>query len=533
MYNLNIQVNPSIWRFHKYGIFSVYLVGDIDFGDLCTRLGSNVVDLKLIESFLYQQKGSFGLIIQSDKECIAATDRIRSYPIYYDESTVYDASTIPQVTSPDEQATLAYLLSGYVTGSNTLDNAIKQVQAGEYIHKKVGGTINAFRYFIYYPNHTDINRKEADYHDELSAITENIFKKLVDRLDGRKVLLPLSGGLDSRLILSKLVELGYDNIYVFTYGVKNSNEFQMAKHVCDVLNIKWNYIGFSEIKSTSNTFDEYMCNYLSQCGLISSMFSLMEVAAFYELQKNKIITPDTVVLNGQTGDFISGAHIRMDQLKTVSKERVFDYIIKKHFSLWPMLLTPNNKSIILSHLEKDLMELSTYIDEEIDFLHFYEYWEYKERQAKFVVNGQRLYDSLNCRWELPFWNADLIEFWKSCPLQFKFDQNLYVTYLQKYNYKNIFDVLRIPADPWLKKHSWVKYIAGFLGLITNKTVKNTYYKYMDYHSTYADQYHILGRDLYKKHWKDIRNPASLGGLYSLNHLGIDANNIFERAKECV
>ena len=56
---------------------------------------------------------------------------------------------------------------------------------------------------------------------------------------------------------------------------------------------------------------------------------------------------------------------------------------------------------------------------------YYEQWEYQERQAKYVVHGQRLYDFLGYRWELPLWTPDFIKFWETVPLEYRFSQQLY------------------------------------------------------------------------------------------------------------
>ena len=47
----------------------------------------------------------------------------------------------------------------------------------------------------------------------------------------KKAVVLLSGGLDSRLIISKLSELGYDNLHSYTYGPKHNYEAKIAEIV--------------------------------------------------------------------------------------------------------------------------------------------------------------------------------------------------------------------------------------------------------------------------------------------------------------
>ena len=42
--------------------------------------------------------------------------------------------------------------------------------------------------------------------------------------------------------------------------------------------------------------------------------------------------------------------------------------------------------------------------------------EYENRQTKYVVNSQRIYDFYNLSWLLPLWNKSYIKFWEKVPL---------------------------------------------------------------------------------------------------------------------
>ena len=52
----------------------------------------------------------------------------------------------------------------------------------------------------------------------------------------------MSGGLDSRLILSKLVEKRYRKILAFSYGIRGNSDSKIAKEICEKLNVKWQHI---------------------------------------------------------------------------------------------------------------------------------------------------------------------------------------------------------------------------------------------------------------------------------------------------
>ena len=57
----------------------------------------------------------------------------------------------------------------------------------------------------------------------------------------------MSAGLDTRLIVSALKEIGADNIIGYSFGLKNNFEANAAKDLCEYLNIPWK---FSEYKNS-------------------------------------------------------------------------------------------------------------------------------------------------------------------------------------------------------------------------------------------------------------------------------------------
>ena len=50
----------------------------------------------------------------------------------------------------------------------------------------------------------------------------------------------MSGGLDSRLIISKLVERGYKKILAYSYGLPGNSDSKIASEVCKKLNVNGN-----------------------------------------------------------------------------------------------------------------------------------------------------------------------------------------------------------------------------------------------------------------------------------------------------
>lgn len=534
MISLKPEVNLTKDNWHKQSFvkFDLFFKGKINSLPLIEQcLEKHDIDFDIFERFLKKQRGSFSIVIVTNHFILAAVDRMCSFPLFFTKSAIMDHMVYDAHAGSDKDALLEYFCSGFVSGQKTLNSQSKRLEAGEYLYFVKSGVFEVRPYFRYVPVKNLGRYNEEDYLEQFGQLTDQSIERTLASANGRKILVPLSGGLDSRLILAKLVEAKYDNLHVITYGVKDGHESIMARNVCDKLRLKWNFIPTSAVNLTADSFKEYFNRYLSFCALPSSVPSILEVLAFYQLSQAGAIN-DAVIVNGQSGDFTSGGHIRFDLIGELTRDNLYRYMLKKHYSLWPRLLTESNVSNILKIIDKEFVKFCQFTGDD-DLISFYEYWECKERQSKIVLNGQRLYDSMGCYWTLPFWDSDLLDFWRSCPIKYKLNQSLYIKYLKSYNYAGLFDTLRIVPDPWVSKYSVIRYLGFITKLTLGNKFKALFYKYMDYYSTYNDQYRILGRDLYKQHWREIRNPVSLMVLLSLGYMEIDANSLFNEIAACV
>lgn len=396
--------------------------------------------------------GHYAFLLDSPHFTIASVDKIRSYPIFYTKTSkgfyisnsAIDLQDSANLTEYDNDSVLEFQMSGFVTGTNTLYKELQQIQGGEFlIYKKTNNELFVEKHFTYFPSNLFESSEEdlLEKHDEAINIS---FSKLVDSLDDAPVWIPLSGGLDSRLILAKMIELGYDNLNTFTYGIPQLWEVKYAREISKLTKIKWQYFLYDprQIKKVYHTSDreEY---YRFGSGLCSVPFINDYFAIKYFIQE-KNIPENAVIINGQSGDFLTGGHIPADLEKSksskVSFETLVNLIIENHFSLWSNLKSSENITIIKERIKTIL---APYVNNTVSLdtaAQAYEFHEWQERQSKYVVNGQRVYDWFNLDWRLPLWSDELMEFWKDVPWQVKIGQRLYKKYLKKFNPGDLFNL---------------------------------------------------------------------------------------------
>ncbi len=74
--------------------------------------------------------------------------------------------------------------------------------------------------------------------DELEALLWDVFRRLDKAIGDRPIVVPLSAGYDSRLVVSALHALGRRNVICFSYGKPGGFEITTAKAVAEKLNYK-------------------------------------------------------------------------------------------------------------------------------------------------------------------------------------------------------------------------------------------------------------------------------------------------------
>lgn len=535
------------WINKKIGTFNIFFKGIIWLnkkyytGENACRKLSGIFNSKVtstssnqketIRDLIKKFSGHFAFVINSSEIVIAVVDKVRSYPIYYykSENVFYVSNSAVKLkeeahlTEIDAESLLIYKMAGYCIGQDTIYKDLKQIQPGRFI--LLDDKSNEFYYTSYFKYWVDktVNSSEEELLDELHTETLKTFSKMVETLNGDPVWLPLSGGYDSRLILSMLKELKYDNIITYTYGLKGVWEIKRAKYIAEHLNTKWHYIQFKPKQTKAYFYKNDTQNYFSFAGGLNSAPHLAEYYALLELRKKKLMPDNAIIINGQSGDFTSGGHIPKILVETNVEELNIDLfmqaVIDKHYSLWIDFKSEENKLIISEKILK-LLQLSNIKKISKDsFAKYFELHEWEERQSKFVVNGQRAYDWFGYGWRLPLWSDELMEFWMKVPWKAKFGQHLLIKYLEKHNPGSVFNNIQLPPQ-FSYYPLWAKLLKPIISIANKVSNNNVNYqqRYLQYFMTYAPYYPQRKYSDFLKDSQWHRNPVSYWSQYMLKEL---------------
>ena len=378
---------------------------------------------------LVDANGTFSVVLIKETMVLAATDRLRTFPLFYKTSEdgiiisdIPDTLCTDAECKPFDDAGIStFKACGFVSGDNTLLQNIKQVQACEYIYyTKESGLKRRFYYsFIAQAN----EQKTESPADRLNETIWHVFSRFREIIKNKQVVIPLSGGFDSRLIAVMLKMMNHQDVICFTYGPKNKPEVQISQKVADSLGFRWIHTPLEESQTknfrNSSTFQAYF----QYAARYTSMFFMQEYFPVKYLSENKLIRDDAIFMPGHSGDFIAGSHLNPKIVNENSKDKITKHIYSHYFDLIPE--TSKHRKYSKQKITKQLKDLTEYKGTNVLPYSLFEDWNMKERQAKFIVNSSRVYNFFGYRFYHPLWDMELIEFFRKLPVEHRINKNLY------------------------------------------------------------------------------------------------------------
>jgi asparagine synthase (glutamine-hydrolysing) len=481
-----------------------------------------------IEAVLKSFDGFSAAILEfQDRRVFAFVDHCRSYPVYYRikprAAISNDARLLLQtaggLNTLDDSALnaggiLEFAMSGYVYGDATTVTGIHQLRAGEWllIDPKSDEILRKrfYRYTL------AIKKNSIDvWKRRLNEVLDSCVRRAASRSAGRPIYVALSGGLDSRVILSKLHEIGYRNLYAFSYGAKGTYETKAARTVAKRLGIPWHFEPITNASARAFFASERRKEFWHYSDGLSVIPNTQDLNPLCALLDRGELPDDAVIINGQSGDFISGGHIARPLLSLAPGERsdgsdTVESAIHKHYALWSNLMTSKNVST-MGKLIQEEMELGEMGDdyERDDLVGRYERWEYEGRQCQYVIHGQRVYDFLGLSWELPLWDIELVQFFSTVPVELKRDQTLYKAALSDWDYKGLFANFQPNIWRWPGASIAIVPFARVVGLLFGRRAKKHVYGYARYLDHYRYFYAPYGLRHFLRYQRQIRHALAL------------------------
>ncbi|MBN2108976.1 MAG: hypothetical protein JW832_16235 [Deltaproteobacteria bacterium] len=400
---------------------------------------------------LCEANGCFAAIVETDQHILAAVDRVRSLPLFYalngpDLILGDDVGEMQKRIGEcaiDPVAREEFLRIGYTIGPGTLDSRISQIEAGDMlIFDKAGGRVKVKTWFSHVHEEFSDKTEEALL-DEFDNITSRWARRLIESARGRTIIVPLSGGYDSRSIVCALKREGYKQVICYSYGVPASYEHQIAQQVAAQLDYPIHIIDYSghawRAMLESPRFVEF-CRFMwQQCTVPCAQ----ELLAFYNLARASAIPSDAIIVPGYGGDWLAGSRLPAGRLLAGQQEKLLvegidQYILRSYFSLLASAIPADKEPAMLGRIHAFTSGFRS--DDIRHFCSVLEAWITRHRVAKFLVNTVRTFEFFGHEWRLPFFDNELIDGWFGLPLQHRINKVLY----QRYVFERLFKPMNVP-----------------------------------------------------------------------------------------
>jgi asparagine synthase (glutamine-hydrolysing) len=466
------RIDVSNWARSVISNTSLYLSGQ---SDKITALHREIIlheyDLAKTIKLISGISGNYGFVFQSESRTIAVSDSCNSHPILIGHDKKEDVYVISPSGSnlarilgleskdTSTSAALSIALSGYTIGENTLYPAVQFLPPGTLVVLEIGELPKYIQHHRFQPWQPGSGNREALKGDLMDA-TRHLFERLISSLDGRPVVIPLSGGLDSRLMAAGLKEFGYRDVRCFAYGRSGNHEAKASREISERLGYPWQFVPYTikRQKSVYNTEDHK--EFVNYSDHLSGVHFEQEFLALRDLKDSGWLPEASVVVNGQSGDFISGNHIPTLLIDHHVLERdarirqIADLLLAKHFKLWRSAVTDKTADIIRKQLAQQLLQNDAISDNPENDFGAYEWSEFLNRQCKYVVQNVRAYEFFGYDWRMPLWDREYMDFWADVPVSEKHGQNLYREVLHQLNWGNVWR--EIPVNAKTIQPAWLR-----------------------------------------------------------------------------
>lgn len=188
--------------------------------------------------------GSFNAVVvdSNQRQLILGADRMGHRQLYYyeDDACFLFATEIKALLAyerfdrtVDRRGIADYFNFSYCLGDRTFFERVKRFPGG-YIAIVTPENTSFERYWDFHFDHESTS-SIPELVEELDTVYRGVIRKQIG--DTKDVIVPLSGGLDSRFIIAHVLDMGIEP-HCFTHGVPGCLDLKVAEEVASTLNLK-------------------------------------------------------------------------------------------------------------------------------------------------------------------------------------------------------------------------------------------------------------------------------------------------------
>ncbi len=401
-------------------------------GELLTYRGQSENSLaRLVADFeadrvdLPSLNGRFVLVIKTEAEWQIITDRVGSAHVYYaldDDKICAVGNDLAAVAALSPHADLDWLgiasffTFGFFLDDRTYYDHVRVMwPASVYRLSAAGVLLGHVRYWTWH--HTPDTTRT---YDETLEIYDSLFRQAVARCaTSERLLLPLSGGLDSRSLAAVLP----GTAQTFSYGyTQPSVETRIASQVARAANLPY----------TEFVMPAYLFDHLPE--IVRALHGAQDVTQARQTSVFEWMQAQgEVVLTGLWGDvwcdqmgladgLPAGYDFEAYAFKKLAKrghDWLLDNVVAQHL--------PNACDVLKQHLADGIAEFASIVDDDFR-LKAYKTSRWAFRWSNASLRGH----AMGAVPRIPYYDVDLIDFFLTVPTAYVRDRRLQIDHLKRY-----------------------------------------------------------------------------------------------------
>lgn len=222
-------------------------------------------------------------------------------------------------------------------------------------------------------------------------------------MSNKKILVPLSGGLDSRAVLAGLLEhTEAENIHTYTFGVPGALDFEIGKFIATEIGTQHIHINLDEYNYTTEEL-------LDVSRRVDAQTMLFFHDPVWLLEKGY---SDYQIWKGFLGDPLAGSHLPNKPSKNI-KDAKAKFVSSNRFVKTVDLKLHSDNYYNLINFADNIDPSDLTFEEQLDL---------QNRQTKYIAPHVML---KGFEYKLPFNNNNFINFFLSIDNSYRRDQKLY------------------------------------------------------------------------------------------------------------
>ncbi|AOZ72440.1 hypothetical protein BK816_03320 [Boudabousia tangfeifanii] len=413
------QVNQS--RQTYFRSFDPNLPNDLDLDD---------------DQLLKNLRSHYAGVQVNENEVILVTDQMRSFPLYYlvskdrvivsgkfDEIHRLNSSRVDQVAKEE------IALAGFCFGDRTAGLGIKQVLPGRKVKiNLITGDI--YETIIHLPFfEPEIPSDEDSFIKLLDDAFNAVMTRAIEHVGDHKILVPLSGGLDSRLIATWLSKNKIKNVLCFTYGREGSGEVSVSKEIADNLQLPWQSISLNDQRIKSAWLENDTAEFLYNSFAGYSLPHVQDWYAIRELKEKNLISDGDVVFPGHTIVDNFHNHEMLLDSQGPDADTLARILLNKHIVMPAQIDTDAGRADSY-HVARKFLSQEKYDRSHRSLQRCVEGFNFSERQTKYINNSVRAYEYYHLRWAIPMLDREFTDVWCQGPIDLTITRKAYGTWIQ-------------------------------------------------------------------------------------------------------